>query len=549
MRSRRLILGILTISLIAAGNAVAHPLGNFSINQYSAIRIGKTEIELRYIVDTAEIPTFQEIQQTGLVPQAGDASATSYLLHKVETLRDGLLLEVNGRRIALRTVSREILFPEGAGGLPTMKIGAVYKGKLDDPAGEPHQLFYRDENFPGRAGWKEIIAIAASGSRLIDSSVPTQDRSAQLSDYPTDLLNSPPQAREARLTFASGGIGSAYVTSARSPLPIRQSIADNGHLNIANPRDTSVAGTVTKPTEISSSADGPIPGSQSLDIGRATSSDSLQPNKRAMSRNSFMELIAAKRLDWPMIWLAFLVAAVLGAFHALEPGHGKTLVAAYLVGSRGTMKHALILGLIVTAAHTGAVYLLGGVTLYASRYIVPERLYPWLTLVSGLMITSLGAALFLQRYSGGAGQAAHHHHGDVHDHHHHDHSHHHHGHGGHPHDHHELTQKVSGRQLLALGISGGIVPCPAALVVLLSALSMQRVGFGLLLIVAFSLGLAAVLISIGLLMVYARQFMVRFQGNGQLATHWLPLTSSAFIVLFGVGLTGQALMNAGFLRL
>jgi nickel/cobalt exporter len=549
MRSRRLILGILTISLIAAGNAVAHPLGNFSINQYSAIRIGKTEIELRYIVDMAEIPTFQEIQQTGLVPQAGDASATSYLLHRVEALRDGLSLEVNGRRIALRTVSREILFPEGAGGLPTMKIGAVYKGKLDDPAGEPHQLFYRDENFSGRAGWKEIIAIAASGSRLIDSSVPTEDRSAQLSDYPTDLLNSPPQAREARLTFASGGIGPIHVASARSPLAIRQSIADSGHLNIANPRDTSGARGVTTPTDISSSAEGPKPGSQSLDIGRATSSDSLQPNKRAMSRNSFMELIAAKRLDWPMIWLAFLVAAVLGAFHALEPGHGKTLVAAYLVGSRGTMKHALILGLIVTAAHTGAVYLLGGVTLYASRYIVPERLYPWLTLVSGLMITSLGAALFLQRYSGGAGQAAHHHHGDVHDHHHHGHSHHHHGHGGHPHDHHELTQKVSGRQLLALGISGGIVPCPAALVVLLSALSMQRVGFGLLLIVAFSLGLAAVLISIGLLMVYARQFMVRFQGNGQLATHWLPLTSSAFIVLFGVGLTGQALMNAGFLRL
>src|SRR4030095_1100949 len=98
MRLHRLILAILTISLLAAGNAVAHPLGNFSINQYSAIRIGKTEIELRYIVDMAEIPTFQEIQQTGLVPQAGDASATSYLLHRVETLRDGLSLEVKGPR-------------------------------------------------------------------------------------------------------------------------------------------------------------------------------------------------------------------------------------------------------------------------------------------------------------------------------------------------------------------------------------------------------------------------------------------------------------------
>lgn len=103
------------------------------------------------------------------------------------------------------------------------------------------------------------------------------------------------------------------------------------------------------------------------------------------------------------------------------------------------------------------------------------------------------------------------------------------------------------RQLLALGISGGIVPCPAALVVLLSAASMQRIGFGLLLIVSFSLGLAAVLIGIGLLMIYARRFMVRFQGNGQLTTRWLPLTSSAFIMMFGVALTWQALASSGFL--
>src|SRR5206468_12525425 len=157
----------------------------------------------------------------------------------------------------------------------------------------------------------EIIAIAASGSRLIDSSVPTEDRSAQLSDYPNDLLNSPPQAREARLTFASGGIGPIHVASARSPLAIRQSSADSGHLNIANPRDASGAGGVTRPTDIRPSADGPNPGSQSLDIGRATTSDSLQPNKRARSSNSHMELTAAKPPDRPMTWLACRLAALL----------------------------------------------------------------------------------------------------------------------------------------------------------------------------------------------------------------------------------------------
>ena len=102
---------------------------------------------------------------------------------------------------------------------------------------------------------------------------------------------------------------------------------------------------------------------------------------------------------------------------------------------------------------------------------------------------------------------------------------------------------------MTLGISGGIVPCPAALVVLLSAVSMQRTGFGLLLIVAFSVGLAAVLIAIGLLMVYARQFMSRFQADSRVVTYWLPLTSSAFILLFGVALTIQALRSAGIVAL
>jgi ABC-type nickel/cobalt efflux system permease component RcnA len=267
------------------------------------------------------------------------------------------------------------------------------------------------------------------------------------------------------------------------------------------------------------------------------------------------------------VFFAALVAATLGAFHALEPGHGKTVVAAYLVGSRGTARHAMLLGLIVTASHTAGVYLLGAVTLYASRYVMPERLYPWLGALSGLTIAGLGFRLFLKRYAGEhhghahglAHEHSHSHDSVTHEHPHHPGAHDHshpsqaargHRHHGHSHHHHvPASGTVSLRELLALGVTGGIVPCPAALVVLLSAVALRRVGFGLFLIVAFSVGLAAVLIAIGLLMVYAHRLMARVEDYGPLLTRWLPLTSSATITLLGVAIAAQALTNAGILTI
>jgi ABC-type nickel/cobalt efflux system permease component RcnA len=244
-----------------------------------------------------------------------------------------------------------------------------------------------------------------------------------------------------------------------------------------------------------------------------------------------------------LLALALATAAVLGGFHALEPGHGTTVVAAYLVGSRGTAWHALILGVVVTISHTAGVYLLGAVTFYASKHVVPEQLYPWLSLFSGLTIALLGAMMFIRRF-GGVGD---HHHGP---------GGHHHGPGGHTHSHDGLpahthgpgeahnhaSQPVSLRALVALGVSGGIIPCPAALVVLLTALSLHRVGFGLVLIVAFSIGLAAVLVAIGILMVYAGRLMTRFKEEGPLIQRWLPLTSSAVMTLLGFGIAIQAVV-------
>jgi ABC-type nickel/cobalt efflux system permease component RcnA len=229
-------------------------------------------------------------------------------------------------------------------------------------------------------------------------------------------------------------------------------------------------------------------------------------------------------------------------------------VAAYLVGSRGTAGHALLLGLLVTASHTAGVYLLGAVTLYASRYVVPERLYPWLGAASGILIALLGVSLLYRRLvaprtRGGApvdhGHAhdglapadheAAHAQGLAHGH----------DHGFGQHHHHQVPEgPVSLRALVALGVSGGIVPCPAALVVLLSAVAMGRIGLGFLLIVAFSVGLAAVLIAIGLVVVYAGRLVARFGGTsaeGPLVRRWLPLTSAAVITASGVVITVQAL--------
>jgi ABC-type nickel/cobalt efflux system permease component RcnA len=192
---------------------------------------------------------------------------------------------------------------------------------------------------------------------------------------------------------------------------------------------------------------------------------------------------------------------------------------------------------VVTASHTAGVYLLGGVTLFASRYIVPERLYPWLGTLSGLSIAAVGFAVLLKRYAAD-GHEGHHVHGHASDAHEHGHDHaHHHGH----------THHVPG--LLALGITGGIVPCPAALVVLLSAVGLGRVGFGLLLIVAFSVGLATVLMAIGLLTVYAGRVMTRFSGESPWLTRWLPITSSAVITILGLVMAVQALMAAGIVQI
>jgi nickel/cobalt transporter (NicO) family protein len=269
----------------------------------------------------------------------------------------------------------------------------------------------------------------------------------------------------------------------------------------------------------------------------------------------------AKLLHQPEITPWMIVAAVgiafaLGAAHALTPGHGKTIVAAYLVGSRGTLGHAAFLGAMVTFTHTVSVFLLGMATLFLFQYVVPENVTRVLGAVSGISIVAIGAWMLYKRLRGASHTHSHthdHHHDDhehahAHDHHHRGHEHEHkhdheHAHGhDHEHGHTHVPDEVSWSGLVALGASGGLVPCESALVLLLSAIALRRVGLGLLLLVSFSLGLAIVLMGIGVLVIYAKNLLPESKRtSGNPFFRWMPVASAAVVLVLGLLMTGVSL--------
>ena len=559
MPSRRLpLLFLLLACLIVTPASFAHPMGNFSVNHYSKISFESGGIKVRYIIDLAEIPTYQELQQGNIPAKAGEPAVTAFLAARGEALRHGLSLTIDGKALPLQLVSQEVIFPPGAGGLPTMKMGFVYQTSYPAGAGRTSSaLQYSDDNFQGHAGWKEIVVHAPAES-LIRSSTPQTDRSGELTNYPTELLNRPPQDLDASIQF-------------RYPVAEADSITMNRGVGQGGPAATSVGARAARGRHAPGRASlHSQPGAASVraPLSRtplsgeerrlaATTVSAAEPlhlkaNQQATPRNAFTELIATEHLSMWFLITAALIALGLGALHALEPGHGKTIVAAYLVGSRGTIRHAVLLGIIVTVSHTAGVFALGAITLYASRYIVPEQLYPWLGVLSGLAIAGLGGYMFLRRWTGEDADHAHT--------------------AGQMHGHWFSSKKkfseqgtraeasesalsavedgsarrtVSLSQLFTLGITGGIIPCPAALVVLLSAFALHRIGLGFFLIVAFSIGMAAVLIGFGMLMVYARRFMSRLITDGPLTTRWLPVASAAFMTALGAAIAIHAFAATG----
>lgn len=481
----------IALCLAFSSAAHAHPMGNFSINHYARLQADPDDVRVRYIIDMAEIPTLSEKEalgrgQDGAVTPAQQAG---YLAARAAQLAAGVTLSVNGTPQALTLTGSSLRFSPGAGGLETLKVTLDWRAAT--PPG-PRTVTWEDRSYPSRTGWKEVVAVGDSGIALQDASVPSTDRSQELRIYPRDVI--PPQDTTARFTAVPGVAAAA---------------------SLAAPADTPPPAT-----------------------------------RDATPRDLFTQAIARRELTPGVMLAGLLIAFVFGAFHALSPGHGKTMVAAYLVGSRGTARHAVLLGLIVTVTHTLGVFALGLATLFASRYIVPERLYPVLSVVSGLAVFGVGVWLLFSRLRGVSPGHDHSHshapdemhlhlHGDDGHTHSDDSGGHTHSHGG-SHTHAVPEGPITLRSLLALGISGGIVPCPSALVVLLAAVALHRIVYGMVLITAFSIGLASVLIVIGLLVVSTRRWFERFPaGEGLLRR--LPVVSAAAITCIGLMLVIRAL--------
>ncbi len=264
------------------------------------------------------------------------------------------------------------------------------------------------------------------------------------------------------------------------------------------------------------------------------------------TQDSIAAMMAQENLNSGFIVATLFAAFIWGAGHALTPGHGKAIVGAYLVGAHSSALHAVYLGLTVTITHTLGVFLLGFVAMFASQYILPEDLYPYLGAVSGLIVLFLGATMVWRKIRHSHG----HHHGHDHTAHH-DHTHHHeHDHSHHHHDHHHHSghshlppgtdgSAVTWKSLLGLGISGGLLPCPSALVLLLTAISFKRPEFGIAMVVFFSLGLAGVLTCVGLLFVKGSR-MIKGISVFEKAAHYLPLASSVIIMVIGIVITWSA---------
>jgi ABC-type nickel/cobalt efflux system permease component RcnA len=421
-------------ALLAPAAAVAHPLGNFTVNRFSGIELSGDRIYVKQVLDLAEIPTFQEGKRVRR-PEFARALA-----------RD-LRLEVDGRPVRLELLESSARLRPGAGGLKTLRFEAVYEARR-----RGRTLRFRDTSFGSRIGWREVVVRAERGARVEAASVPAQSVSDELRAYPQDLLSEPLDVPSATATYRLG--------SARGEPPRLGGEAAPGH------------------------------------------------------SGGFESLIAQEELGLGLILLSLAIAAFWGAAHALTPGHGKAIVAGYLVGSRGKPRHAVALGLIVTLTHTAGVFALGLVTLALSQFVVPEQLYPWLTLASGLLVVAVGASVLLKRLR-------------------HSHSHTH----GHDHDH---DHSYGRGGLLGVGVAAGLLPCPSALVVLLSAIALHRIGLGLALIVAFSLGLAATITAIGLVAVLARRAFGRLRLDGPLVRA-LPAASALVVLAVGVGITLKAL--------
>jgi ABC-type nickel/cobalt efflux system permease component RcnA len=481
------VLGIGATLAAPARPASAHPLGNFSVNQLAALDLHPDRVETAVVVDIAELPTLQERSTVDADADgvASDTERSGYAQRTCASFAHDFEVSVSRHRLTWTVTDPGFEYAPGAAGLSTSRLTC----RLVGPAslGAPTTVAIGNRFRADRVGWREMTAVG-HGVRLVDSPLPASSVSGNLSIYPADLLSSPLDVRSAQLTAEPGEGGSA----AASGTPKRAK-----------------ASAVTRWT--------------------------------AGAEQVLRNLVGGRHLT-PLIGvLAVLLALALGAAHAALPGHGKTVMAAYLAGRHGRPRDAIAVGATVTLTHTGGVLVLG-LLLTLSAGLAGEAVLSWLGVVSGALVAVVGAAMLigLRRRGGRHGHGS----GN------HGHGHGEHAHGGHGHDHghHHNGDRPSRLGIVGMGIAGGLVPSPSALVVLLGAVGLGRIGFGILLVVGYGLGMAATLTAAGLLLIRIQRHLAQRAGAtaglsrlaGRLSTV-APKATAGLVLLVGLGLAGRAL--------
>ena len=531
--------------LLGSSPASAHPLGNFTVNHYDGISLSPDRVDVLSIVDIAEIPTAQEMPRID-TDGSGTASAeelATYAGTECQAVSAAVTAAVDSTSLNWAVTGPTASTKPGVAGLSTLRLTCPLSAPADLSGTSTVTL--SDEYRGGRVGWHEITAVG-DGVRLLNPPVPAKTVSDELRKYPNDLLNSPLSVRSATLQTepgqgSTGGGGDLLATPSADPFTRFIASADRYLENLIGPTLTPLVGV-----------------------------------------------------------LAVLLAVALGSGHALLPGHGKTVMAAYLAGRRGSKKDALIVGATVTGTHTAGVLVLG-LLISLSSAIAGEQVLRWLGVVSGLLVAGIGLALLRSALRarrtgrlmepvreaalvGAAVGHVHapvgvgvevdgrpHDHGPAHDHDHdpdHDHDHDHDGQPNHAdHDHDHAAPAAPGHShgfgshshgpgqsdshgysrggLIGMGIAGGLVPSPSALVVLLASIGLGRTIFGVLLVFAYGIGMAGTLTAVGLLLVRLRTRMSRSSVGGSLrrsaygVAAVLPILTAILVLVVGLFLVAR----------
>lgn len=547
-------IGAIVALVLLPGLALAHPLGNFTINHYAGIRIQPGSVLVDAVLDEAEIPTFQErlrLDTNGdgaLSPDEIEAARVP----ECRSYAASLALAAGGVSVPLQLDDAALSFPPGAANLVTMRVVCELRGALPVPIGAGTRMTFADSSFPDRIGWREVV-VQGDGTTISGAGYLSATRSARLTSYPQDLLSQP--------LDMTGAISFSVFPGGPTLAPF---VAPELRLAAAAGGQSGASGGVS-----GASAAGSGSGS-GAGSGSASSVAAAVPGGIGTEVSG---LLGTRDLTPLVVLLSLGTALLLGAGHALTPGHGKTVMAAYLVGTRGTAVQALGLGLAVTVSHTVGIVVLAGVIIALGSALPPETFQRAASIVSALIVLAIGGWLVgrqlrarLADRSAALRPLAHEHpdaawrahghgdgHGGAHDHaQDHGQAHGHgqpgvHSHGGVAHSHLPATDRpITWRSLAVLGLAGGIIPSANALLILLATIATGRAAYGFVLVVAFGVGMALVMGGVGLALVFARDRVERVPNRPTLAriAAIAPAATAVVVLALGLYLTSQAIVGS-----